>query len=156
MMGTDKENVEKLRQWLNGRGAGKITEADAGRLKELLRLAWPEIDGGGETKMAPRKIDRAESMRWNPPNLSFETERHGPTVLGSVYAEVQLWCVDLESAVATVETIGKRQVHPKAPRFDVAPVARDVVAEVIGRKSKLIRWTKDGTKFQLERDELPR
>ena len=39
--------------------------------KEMTPAAW-----------APHKLDRIEDLQWDPPELSFITERHGAMVVG--------------------------------------------------------------------------
>jgi hypothetical protein len=70
--------------------------------ERLLFLAWggfkfPNGDGGME---AYKLLNRTEDLAWNAPILSFNIERHGATVGGSVYAEVQSWQVNTESGEA--------------------------------------------------------
>jgi hypothetical protein len=53
---------------------------------------------------------RAEDVAWTPPFLTFTLERHGGTVNGSSRAELHHWEVNIETGVATIVKVGRRQL----------------------------------------------
>jgi hypothetical protein len=104
--------------------------------ERLLAACWHELeiglpDHGFESY---KLLNRTENLSWKPPLLTFDIERHGPTACGSVYAEVHSWEVDVESGTARIVGTRRRQVHPRAERFDVRRLAEDVAAHIIARK----------------------
>jgi hypothetical protein len=99
-----------------------------------LANCWDSLTGDDEG-MTAWKLDRAEDLAWQPPALSFLIERHGGTVMGSVWAEVQRWRVDLDSGTAHCQRdYGKRLVGIRQPRLNVIPLAEEVVGKVVARE----------------------
>ena len=123
-----------LQKHLNGLPVGRISDVES--VERFLFKCWHEFDGGEETKMDGHKLlHRTEEMQWNPPCLEFDMERHGGTVAGSVYAEIQSWTVDLSKMTATVARTGRRQVEAKDKPLKTKPLA-EVVAKLILDKTK--------------------
>ncbi len=111
------------------------------RAADLLAELWPWLEGGSQTKMAPWKIARLERVVWNPPELTFELERHGGTVQGSTRGDLQTWTVDLDRLTAAVATTGRRQLHPTASRFNARPVAERIARSIAERVDHAgLRW----------------
>ncbi len=75
------DELEQLRTFLAGVPAGGYEGNE--QLEGLLARAWHLLQGGGDEDMAGYKIiDRPEGLRWEPPHLRFEIERHGAMVAG--------------------------------------------------------------------------
>jgi hypothetical protein len=82
-----------------------------------------------------------ESVVWNPPKLKFTIERHGGTVNGSSRAELQHWCLDLETVTATLEKVGQRQLSPMRPCLDVVPLAETIAnLAANGQQHEWLKW----------------
>ena len=85
--------------------------------------------------------NRMEAVVWNPPMLKFSIERHGATVLGSVYAEMQDWTVDIDRAEATFERGKRRQVYPKDKPLKVEPIADELIHNIVERHNDArLKW----------------
>lgn len=114
----------------------------ASKVVGLLAQCWGELAGdlGG---MEPHKLaGRMENICWQPPLLTFEIERHGATVLGSVYAEVQRWTVNVDRAsVELAPYTQKRQVGFKQKPLKVAPIAEEVAGLILaGKEDERLNW----------------
>src|SRR5438094_743975 len=109
--------IETLREFLNTISRGEINPGpDFDRLRNLLAACWHEFDGAGEYGMHAGKLDRMEAVAWDPPILTFLIERHGPTVMGSTYAKLHCWTVDLDKQIAQCDpSAGQRQVRKRKP-----------------------------------------
>ena len=76
-----------------------------------------------------------------PPILSFAIERHGGTVLGSVYADLQHWSVNLDTKEAILQAgKSKRLLGQKAKPLNVEPLADALVKDLLERTSEHLRW----------------
>ena len=90
----------------------------------------PLVDGTTSKEMtpaawAPHKLDRIEDLQWDPPELSFITERHGAMVVGeSSREEIQSWTVNLDALTAMASICGFRQKTPAQPWLNIAPSFR--------------------------------
>jgi hypothetical protein len=92
-----------------------------------------------------KALGRTEEMRWTPPHLTFDIERHGGTVSGSVYAEIQSWTLDLEKKTATVEMTGRRQLRAKNKATKTKPLAETVAKLILDKTSDpRLLWKPDG------------
>jgi hypothetical protein len=125
--------LQAIKSYLNSKPPGPLDDEE--RVETLLVSAWNELDGSADGGMESYKLNgRMESLTWNPPTLSFQIERHGATVNGSVYAEMQQWDVDCEKGVANYDKFNsrRRQVAAKNRPLKVAPIAKEI-ADVIRR-----------------------
>jgi hypothetical protein len=125
--------LDALKSYLRSQLPGLLAEED--QIEPLLVSAWDELEGSADGGMESYKLkSRMEKIAWNPPILSFQIERHGGTVNGSVYAEMQQWDVDCEKGVANYDKFSshRRQVAAKSPPLKVAPIAKEI-ADVIRR-----------------------
>lgn len=115
-------------------------------MEHALASAWAELESGVVGGMEGRKIiGRTEELRRDGPVLTFEIERHGAKALGSIYAEVQSWEVDLETMVTSLVGTRGRQLRRASPPWDAEEVARDIVAKLIRRrKDPRLRYHADG------------
>ena len=134
------QKIDELRTYLNGVSEGEITDTE--ELVFLLASCWDELDGGSAQGMEGLKLYfRVEDLCWQPPLLSFRIERHGDTVQGSVYAEMQGWTVNVEKGSAVCAPSGRRVVGNRKPPMKVEPLAKEIV--------ELISAGKDGVYFSV-------
>ena len=107
--------------------------------------------------MAHYKLDRMENVRWDPPTLAFEVERHGAAAMGSTRAERQQWTLDMDTLTAQHGSVGRRQIRPSQRRLDVRPLAEEVSQLIIQRSEDLrLRWNDDGSVRVLVGEILPK
>ena len=115
---------------------GDVTCTNLEQLQRGLAECWHELKGSADGGMEGYKLrNRTEDTKWQAPILTFTLERHGPTVMGSVYADLQEWTVDLNSGSASYREGSKRQVQPKNPQLKVRPIAAEI--------AKLIKQNKN-------------
>ena len=112
---------ERLTEYLENLPSGVVDDEHRGKIENLLFACWGEFDietvyGGMSGWELP---GRTEDMSWNPPQLKFSFERHGSAVLGSVYADIQDWLVDLDRRTVRSSTTGRRLVRKRAPPLNV-------------------------------------
>ena len=122
-----------LTSFLSSRPPGSLANEE--QLETLLISAWDELPGSADGGIESYKLKgRMENVAWNPPILSFQIERHGGTVNGSVYAEMQQWDVDCEKGVANYDKFNsrRRQLAAKRRPLNVAPIAKEI-ADIIRR-----------------------
>jgi hypothetical protein len=154
MKGTErraKNNREKstcisaVRDYVYSLKPGPLPEIE--RLEQLLANCWNELDGGNEYGMADHKlVGRMESVRWEPPILTFVLERHGRTALGSTRAELQTWVVDITKGTALVEKTSPRQLYPMQSRLKLQPFVEEIAKLILqGGKDSRLKWYPDGS-----------
>jgi len=116
--------------------------ANPEELESLLSNCWGELAGEQGGMSAYKLIRRTEQMEWNSPLLTFEMERHGGTVLGSVYAEIQAWTVDINRGSAEVSQFNpKRLVGKRQPPLNVNPIATEIVSAILAEKmDDRLKW----------------
>jgi len=91
------------------------------------------------------KVDRAENLEWDPPDLSFDIERHGGMAKGSSRAEVYAWSVNLETLKADCKRCSHRQIRPKGKSLDVKPLAVEIADLIMsGKQDQRLKWFSDG------------
>ena len=133
-----------IRDYLKKLKPGRI--ADSSELKRLLAESWESLSGYNETGMDARKVERAENLEWQPPNLTFEMERHRNTVMGSTRGELQLWTVNVDRWQAECVTVGHRQLKPMSKRLDTASLAAEIRRCVVsGLDDERLKWSSDRT-----------
>lgn len=128
MTKTSEDAMERLRQFLEKLATGLITEDQQPDLLSALYHAWDKIEGGAAGSMTKDKVDRAKSIEWKPPMLSFVIERHGAFVRGSNRAELVGWNVDVSIGKATNYLHGHRELRPKDKKLDVKELVSRIVA----------------------------
>lgn len=136
-------SIQNLRTYLHCVDPGEVPFGHVSEIERLLRDCWHELEiTTDDEKLEPHKLlNRTESLTWKEPFLTFEIERHGATVSGSVYAEVHTWSINVESGHAALESRRRRQVHPKDKRLDVKPLAQEIAALIVdGVKDERLRW----------------
>ncbi len=120
--------------------------SDDSRLKilELLETCWQFLKGSDEQSTFSSKIYRAEKLRWNPPILSFQLERHGATVNGSSRADLHSWEIDIDEGTAAIVKTGRHQLEKMASKMDVKAKAIEIAEEILnGRTHQAFSWDKD-------------
>lgn len=134
------ESLNDLRNYLASLPQGKID--DVAELERQLASCWAQLAGSGEGGMAGYKLStRTEEMDWNPPLLTFTIERHGAAALGSKYAELQSWTVDVDSGSAQPQSGRRRLVSPLSPRVDVKPIADEIAVLILaGKEDSRLKW----------------
>src|SRR4051794_38893680 len=83
--------------------AGSPSEliSDKTTIVGLLQDCWESLEGHDAEAMAAYKLDRIESLKWEPPNLSFVIERHGGTVMSSTRADLHEWKINVDEGKAS-------------------------------------------------------
>jgi hypothetical protein len=123
--------LHELRQALAALPAGPILEAHRAEVTRLLAAAWAALPGGDATRMVASKLHRVEDLHWEPPCLTFTLARHGGTVHGSTREDLHQWQVDVAQGTALLTRARRfRQVVPRAPAVDVAPLVDRIVAAI--------------------------
>ncbi len=119
---------------------GQIT--NRGELVSLLADCWDTLEGSNKQGMTADKLyGRVEDLHWEPPVLSFRIERHGGTVHGSVYAEMQGWSVNIEEGSAVCGLSGRRVVGKKQPPMKVEPLAKELTELIsVGEDDPRLKW----------------
>jgi hypothetical protein len=127
-------SLQDLKLYLMSHQPGPL-END-GLIEDLLAQIWHELDGGADGGMEGYKLKgRMEQIIWDPPVLMFQIERHGGTIYGSVYAELQQWAVDCEKGVASYDEINskRRLVGKKSAPLKVEPIAKEIAEAIKNR-----------------------
>jgi hypothetical protein len=140
------ENLDALRNHLATLPQGPVE--NPAEIEKLLAPCWDEL-AGGQGGMAGYKLHgRTENMEWNAPLLRFEIERHGARAMGSVYAEIQVWKIDVENGTAQPGLFPqKKLVGERQARWDAEPVA-DEIAELIRNGKEDPRFDQPGSLVQ--------
>jgi len=135
--------IAPLRQYLERQPAGPLDNED---VLGLLVECWDAFEGTRETNMQPDKLYRLEKPEWHPPELSFQIERHGATVMGSSRAALYKWIINLETRQASCVNAGHRQLRPMDERLDVKPIARSLAEAIMsGEDDPRLRRNSDGS-----------
>jgi hypothetical protein len=133
------DSLAELKRLLISRVAGPIRDET---IQQLLQSCWDLLGGSTQKGTLPEKLSgRMENLRWEPPHLLFEIERHGGTALGSSRAEIHQWRVDLEAEVAVCTTGRYRQLRRRIAPLDVKPLAEMIVRLIqSGEVSPTLKW----------------
>jgi hypothetical protein len=146
-------SFDALRTYLYERLPGPVEPEN---LLKVLIPAWDDLGGSEAESMHPGKLSRMETPEWCRPILRFSIERHGAASLGSIYAEVQVWEIDINEGTADVVCFGRRRIHPAAPRLNVRPLADEIAAIILARTTDpRVSWTKAGSAKVVLKDILP-
>jgi hypothetical protein len=134
--------LKALSKYLDKIAPGDVPEPE--ELPDLLARCWNALMIADWQGMKPDKLERMEQVSWNPPILSFDIERHGGIVKGSVSAEVQRWSINVERQTASCTTRRGRVVGKRAPRLAIEPLVDRVVQRIEGREDdEWLRWLSD-------------
>jgi hypothetical protein len=141
MMASNSDSLEDLTSFL---AAGGPRELDPDEIARRLSLVWDDLAGSTDHAMRRDKLVRIESAEWDPPLMRFDIERHGATVGGSIYGEVQHWAVNLVDMTAEMVSSTKRRLHAASKPLDVQPMAEQVAKLMTdGADSDLLEWSRD-------------
>lgn len=148
--------MEQLQTLLDNIGSGKIPEDQRFEVIGRLKGLWDDIDKP-DVKLYAFKLDRAESLEWDSPNLRFDIERHGGTALGSSRAELQTWWVDLKKGEADYFESGYRQIKPRQRPWYADEPAREVAQLIINKqRDARLKWLSDQKVQVLTREIIPK
>jgi len=121
--------LDEFRKTMEGVPAGMVPTDRAGGIESLLLRFWGCFTGTAQGGMTADKVlTRTERMQWQPPTLSFDIERHGGTVMGSVYAEIQTWTFDLSNGRASVALGQRRLLRRRASPLNTAGLAEKIAS----------------------------
>jgi hypothetical protein len=136
------EAIEGLRRYLTSVPPGAMSLEQASEIEGLLSRCWYSLIGSDSGGMKDFKLSgRTESMRWEPPHIVFTLERHGRTVKGSVYAELQTWTVNVATAEAAASRGGRRLVGRREPRLNVNYLAKEIASLIAsGAQDDRLKW----------------
>ncbi|MDK2745312.1 MAG: hypothetical protein NDI90_20620 [Nitrospira sp. BO4] len=133
-----KQTLDNLCQFLEKIPKGSI---DTEELSPILSECWDDLCKEKDYGMQSQKLDRMENVLWDPPKLSFVIERHGGTVKGSAYAEVQTWTIDVDRRTASCVPDGKRFIGKRQLKLDVQSVAKEIAMLIEqGRDDSRLKW----------------
>jgi len=134
--------LEELRAYLATVPSGDLSPPSAQRAESILAGCWGGLSGWDNGGMFAYKLSgRTEAMRWSPPILSFQIERHGAAVNGSIYAEMQTWRIDLSTGCASVAVSGRRQIGTRDAPLNVNLLAEDIAAAIErGANDERLEW----------------
>ena len=121
--------LQNLNQHLTALPSGPI--GDEGTVRSLLYHAWDHLligDDGGFKK--DNHMHRVVNLVWDPPHLTFDIERHGGLVQGSIRAANQYWRVNVRSHCADHTVFSSKQMRPASPHMDMAPIVARVLASI--------------------------
>lgn len=142
-----KEAMHLLEKELANRPPG-LLKGDNSRVLQLLVEGWGYLTVSEKNNGGAKKLLRAENLRWDPPILRFDLERHGGTVLGSSRAGLHKYTLDLDSGKAEVDTRHFRQLTPRARPF-TAKIATNIAYDVISAANGA---TTDDERFKVDED----
>ncbi len=133
--------LDELRAFLAQLSPGPIDHSKIGYVEELLAASWEELAADNTDMVGSKVLGRTESLTWTPPVLTFRIERHGATVMGSVYAHVQTWRINLEEGTATCDYPKRRLVGARDRGLKVEPIAKQIAELILTRKKDLrLKW----------------
>jgi hypothetical protein len=143
-----EDTWKKLVDYLKSLKPGLIEKTD--ELERLLWDCWDQFEGSDQGKMEGFKLlHRMEEVFWEPPILKFSIERHGPTVGGSIWANIQGWELNVETREAICEENRRRQVSSKSPaltRSQIKSMAEEIVRLILDHvEDERLKWNRDGT-----------
>ena len=148
--------LDELRRLVERAPVGPVVD---GGISTVLREVWESLTGDDEA-MRAYKLERIENLsRTEDGRLEFEVERHGGTVQGSKYGEIQGWWVDPAAGTKTAYTAGRRRLEPRQPRLDVRTLAEGIHADLGANDPKWTKRTDKGWRVHVGRiipDEGPK
>jgi len=138
------DSLSQLQEYLDELPVGPITGSMVvGTLERMLGDCWHLFTGDYGGMTGHKLKNRMEDILWDPPLLTFTIERHGAALLGSTRAELQRWSIDARQGAVSCQESSYRQLHPRSPRLDVDPLAKEVVARIaIQEDHECLKWSK--------------
>ncbi len=142
------ESIKAMKDYLAKIPAGSVDDDD--KVHDFLITIWDYLDGTDLHAMNMSKLRRITHLRWEPPELYFEIERHGAINFGSSRAEVQTWYVDLDAMCTGVHHETYRQAYKRAAPLFVKPIAEEIAELIINRKNDdRLQWYDNKTLVKL-------
>ncbi len=146
-------NCLAFKQLMSKIPEGKIEDrVVSSKVEAALNGVWHLLDTAQVGGMLPEKLlGRMEKIEWKPPILTFVVERHGATVMGSVYADLQDWQVNVAECTATLAEGKKRLLGAKQPPLKVEPLVTEIV-ELIAKcqEDDRLKWAKGNQRVQIQ------
>lgn len=129
----------ELREYLKKQPAGQI---QSGSLSGILSRCWDDLAGSYAEATTADKLSRIENVQWNPPDLTFELERHGGTVMGSTRADLHHWTIDVDRALASCDpNHSYRELYQRDASLHIEPLVTEIVASLTNRSDDpRIKW----------------
>lgn len=145
-----------LKEWVSRLDVGPISDPDTNKqFKSHITDNWDTFQGGHDGGMKWEKLYRMESPAWEPPFLRFDIERHGGTVKGSIYADVQRWSINVETWKKDFAVVKRRQLFAKDARLDTKKLAGEIAELILSGSPDGCRLKWDGpNKFTIEIGEV--
>ena len=119
--------------------------------EELLALIHQQWDGlaiiGDDHSIALYKLtdERIENLHVDDNGcINFSIERHGRTTMGSPYADVHHWVVDLAARTACVAGTTPRLIGKRSQPIDVKAVVTTILDALKNEDATIVDRTKDG------------
>ena len=119
--------------------------------EELQALIHQQWDGltiiGDDHSIALYKLtdERIENLHVDDNGcINFSIERHGRTTMGSPYADVHHWVVDLAARTACVAGTTPRLIGKRSQPIDVAAVVTTILDALKNENVTIVDRTKDG------------
>jgi hypothetical protein len=146
----------ELRSALQRCPEGPTPEELRGEVLRALEGCWDALPGSDRENTTTDKIHRADNLRWAPPQLSFELERHGGTVMGSSRADIHRWTVDVDSGIATCFVGGYVQVTPRSRPVHTRPIAQEIAALIsVGKEDPRLKWAENRSRVRVVVGNIP-
>jgi hypothetical protein len=117
-------------------------------LLRMLREQWEDLTIiGDDHSIALYKLtdERIENLHVdNDGCINFSIERHGRTTMGSPYADVHHWVVDLAAKTAWIAGTTPRLIGKRSQPIDVAAVVTTILDALKNEDATIVDRTKDG------------
>ena len=139
-------HLAELIEYVKNLPEGKIAEENEKQVIQLLFECWDELDGSGDTSMDIMKLHRYENLTFIPPaTIEFEIERHGASVLGSGYAHVYLWTINLKEGSANCGYPKQRFTGKRDKPLKVKPLAENIAQQIVNlnKNHEMLDWKSD-------------
>jgi hypothetical protein len=117
-------------------------------LLALIHQQWEDLTIiGDDHSIALYKLtdERIENLHVDDNGcINFSIERHGRTTMGSPYADVHQWVVDLTARTACIAGITPRLIGKRSQPIDVAAVVTTILNALKDEDATIVDRTKDG------------
>ena len=117
-------------------------------LLRMLREQWEDLTIiGDDHSIALYKLtdERIENLHVDDIGcINFSIERHGRAAMGSPYADVDHWVVDLAAKTACIAGTTPRLIGKRSQPIDVAAVVTTILVALKNEDATIVDRTKDG------------
>jgi len=143
--------LQDLQRLLKDLPPGPLDNTHSQEARLLLQGCWSSLEGRGENATEWDKIHRAEDLCLAAEGcITFQLERHRPTVNGSTRADVHHWQVNLNSGKAKIVKTSVRQLYKASARWDHKEAAQEIIAAACsGKQHRGIKWLREGQDFRV-------